>query len=78
METRMCSTCREIKPITEFYFKVCNNKYNSYCRECQRIYDKLYKRAYREMNQEYVKKNRDNMRERMREKYRRKTNDSGI
>lgn len=64
---RMCSTCREVKDESEFYYREKTNYYNSYCRECERIFRKEYMRAYREQKPQYVEKNRAKMRERMRE-----------
>lgn len=61
---RMCSMCRQVKDINEFSTQ--NKKQydkiyvylRSYCKNCQRIYNKEYMRAYREIHPEYVEKNR--------------------
>lgn len=44
----MCSMCGEVKEDTEFYYRKKQHKYNSYCRNCERLYQKEYKRIYRE------------------------------
>ena len=49
--SRKCSLCREVKPETEFRFMGHLNRYNSYCKECERWYNRLYMRAYRERKQ---------------------------
>ena len=65
---RMCSMCREVKDESDFYYKEKRHQYNSYCKDCERIYQRDYKRAYREMHPEYVEKNRENMRNLMRKR----------
>ena len=45
---RMCSMCRKVKKESEFYYKEKRQKYNSYCKDCERLYQKEYKRIYRE------------------------------
>lgn len=65
---KMCLMCRKVKDEKEFYYREKTHEYNSYCRECERIYQRTYKRAYRELNPQYVEKNRIKMRERMRGK----------
>lgn len=65
---RMCSMCREVKDESDFYYKEKRHQYNSYCKDCERIYQREYKRAYREMHPDYVEKNRENMRNLMRKR----------
>lgn len=69
MEKRMCSTCREVKPLTEYSYDKKRKEYNYYCRECQRIYNKNYKRAYRETHEDYNERNRIKSRIRMNKLY---------
>ena len=64
----MCSMCREVKDESEFYYRKKQHKYNTYCRDCERIYQREYHRAYREMHPEYVEKNRKKVLENYREK----------
>lgn len=45
---RLCSMCRESKEETEFYYSKKLDRYNAYCRNCYRLYQKEYKRIYRE------------------------------
>ena len=68
MDRIMCSMCREVKDESEFYYREKLHKYNSYCRACERLYQKEYKRAYRELNPQYVEENRTKMRKLMRKK----------
>ena len=53
---RMCGMCGEIKDIKEFKMKNRryrkNGHYNSYCRNCQKLYMKEYMRIYREKKKE--------------------------
>ena len=44
----MCAICRQVKDLSEFYHYKKINRYNSYCKECETIYQKNYRRAYRE------------------------------
>ena len=46
---RICSLCREIKPEIEFRFMRHQNRYNYYCKECERWYNTMYKRGKREV-----------------------------
>lgn len=48
---RKCTLCREVKPETEFRFMRHLNRYNSYCKECERWYNRIYMRVYRERKQ---------------------------
>ena len=64
----MCSMCRQVKDKSEFYYRRDKNKYNCYCREWERIYQREYKRSYRELNPNYVEKNRIKMRELMKKR----------
>lgn len=52
MEKRKCSMCGEYKPIDNFRFMKSQNRYNSYCRDCERWYQKHYQREYRRRNNE--------------------------
>lgn len=47
MEKRKCSMCGEYKPIDNFRFMKSQSRYNSYCRDCERWYQKHYQREYR-------------------------------
>lgn len=44
----MCGMCREVKEESEFYYCKKLKRYNNYCRNCYRLYQKEYKRIYRE------------------------------
>lgn len=46
---RMCSVCREPKEEDQFRYMKKRKRYNSYCKDCERVYNRNYKRAYREM-----------------------------
>ena len=50
--SRMCSMCREVKPESDFRFMHKQNRYNSYCKDCERWYMRMYKRARRELEKE--------------------------
>lgn len=41
--------CRQAKEESEFRFMAKQGRYNSYCKKCERIYDREYKAAKREM-----------------------------
>lgn len=43
---RKCSRCHECKDESQFRFMAKQNRYNSYCRNCERIYSREYK-AYK-------------------------------
>lgn len=45
----MCSMCKQAKDESEFKFKKHKGRYNSYCNDCERMYQRNYKRARREM-----------------------------
>lgn len=45
---RMCSMCREVKDESEFYYCKKTKRTNTYCANCNRLYQKEYKRIYRE------------------------------
>lgn len=47
---RMCSMCRIPKDETEFRFMRRKNRRNSYCKDCERVYQLNYQRARRELN----------------------------
>lgn len=59
MLTKLCSKCNKEQEITNFY--VCKNgRVCSYCKTCQKLYDKersekskLYSKAYRESHKDY-------------------------
>lgn len=53
---RMCSICRQVKDKSEFYYKEKAQKFNSYCRDCERLYQKEYKRIYRERKKKIPKR----------------------
>lgn len=40
--------CHECKDESKFRFMTKQNRYNSYCRNCERIYSREYKAAKRE------------------------------
>lgn len=44
---RKCSMCGEYMQIDNFRFMRSQNRHNSYCRECERWYQKRYQREYR-------------------------------
>lgn len=46
-----CSMCGEVKAETEFRFMHHKNRHNSYCKDCERWYNRLYMRGYRERKQ---------------------------
>ena len=46
-EMRKCSMCGEYMQIDNFRFMRSQNRHNSYCRECERWYQKHYHRTYR-------------------------------
>lgn len=52
---RMCGMCREAKEESEFYYCEKLNRYNSYCKNCYRLYQKEYKRIWRERKKENEK-----------------------
>lgn len=42
--TKVCNTCGEEKPITDFYFRKDNNKYREDCKKCNKAYHAKYYR----------------------------------
>lgn len=44
----MCAMCRKVKPEAEFRYMAHKGRYQSYCKDCERWYQRLYMRAYRE------------------------------
>ena len=46
--TRLCGMCRQGKEESEFYYCEKTKKYNTFCRSCNRLYQKEYKRIWRE------------------------------
>ena len=65
MEIKICNTCGEEKPLTEFNFRNRReNKYFSICKECQRkrrreLYKIKYKEEYKDRLRENKKKHRN-------------------
>lgn len=50
---RMCSMCGDVKKEeTDFRFMQKQNRYNCYCKACERLYIKEYMRIYREKAKE--------------------------
>lgn len=47
---RKCSMCGSYKDETEYRFMNKQNRYNNYCKDCEKLYMKEYKRIYRERN----------------------------
>ena len=47
MEKRKCSMCREAKELKYFRFSRTLNKYISYCKECEKFYNRQYQRIIR-------------------------------
>lgn len=45
---RLCAMCRQGKDESEFYFHKKTGTFNSYCRTCNRLYQKEYRRIYNE------------------------------
>ena len=45
---KKCSMCGEYKEELEYRFMNKQSRYNAYCKECERFYQKHYKRIYRE------------------------------
>ena len=45
---RKCSMCGEYKDETEYRYMKKQKRYNSYCKNCERLYNKEYLRIYRE------------------------------
>ncbi|EFR39715.1 hypothetical protein HMPREF9406_2598 [Clostridium sp. HGF2] len=45
---RKCSMCGEYKPESNFRFTKTQNRYNAYCKQCERWYNANYKRLRRE------------------------------
>ena len=46
--------CGQLKPATEFRWMQHRNRYNSYCKDCERFYRKLYMRVYRERKKDEI------------------------
>jgi Autographiviridae endonuclease VII len=46
--TRECRKCHEVKPLTEFYIRSSNGKYNRKCKECDNISHSVYRKDNRE------------------------------
>ena len=49
---RKCSMCGSYKDETEYRFMNKQNRYNAYCKSCERLYNKEYMRIYRERKNE--------------------------
>lgn len=47
MEKRKCSMCGESKSVDSFRFMKSQSRYNCYCKDCERWYQKHYQREYR-------------------------------
>lgn len=45
---RKCSMCGGYKEETEYRFMKKRGFYNSYCKACEKLYNKEYQRIYRE------------------------------
>lgn len=57
---KSCSKCKEIKTLNNFNFRKKHNRYESYCKECAKIYynkekRKIYNQQNKEKFQEYMK-----------------------
>lgn len=50
--TRKCSMCGSYKEETEYRYMNKQNRYNCYCKKCERLYIKEYQRIYRERKKE--------------------------
>lgn len=46
METKMCAMCTEFKTLDKFRFMKHQNRYNAYCKECEKFYHRNYMRKY--------------------------------
>jgi predicted phosphohydrolase len=51
---RMCSMCCAPKNEIEFRFMRKQNRYNSYCKQCEKLYQREYQRYRREGLKERV------------------------
>ena len=52
---KKCSLCGKIKSENEFRFMKKQNRFNAYCKKCERWYNTLYMRQYRERKREETK-----------------------
>lgn len=52
---RKCSMCGSYKKEKEFRYMKKQDRYNYYCRDCERLYNKEYQRIYRERKKENEK-----------------------
>ncbi len=52
--TRKCSMCGEYKDVCEFRFMKHLNRYNSYCKECERWYHKHYVRKEKHVKESQI------------------------
>ena len=64
--TKVCNTCRTIKPLTEFYkCKTCNDGYRSMCKNCCSNYQKELRKEHKneisKYHQDYYQKNKIKM-----------------
>ena len=41
-KTKHCKKCNRTLPVSEFYFYAKKRKYNFFCKECQKAYNKEY------------------------------------
>lgn len=56
---RKCSMCGEYMQIDNFRFMRSQNRHNSYCRECERWYQKHYHRTYRARKKRWTRNARN-------------------
>ena len=48
----MCAMCREVKDETQFRYMKHKKRFCSYCKECEKIYNKAYGKYRREKAKE--------------------------
>lgn len=51
---RKCSMCGSYKEQTEFRYMKKQDRYNCYCKDCEKLYNKEYQRIYRERKKQIV------------------------
>lgn len=56
---RKCNCCGRELPITEFYYKPCRQRYDTYCKECRRTKNKRRSEAQKERIQHRVNEHLD-------------------
>ena len=64
--TKQCSNCYQVKPVTEFYIRSDNGTCRSRCKDCH----KNYNRQYRESHQDTIKQIREDYKPRRNERRR--------